>query len=50
VELIALYFLDSVGKKPRDWIFVCALLDAEISIVLTFFSWGWIIGFILHGT
>ena len=50
VELTALYFLDSVGQKPRDWIFVCALIDGGISIVLTFFFWGWITGFIFHGS
>ena len=50
VELIALYSLDSIGKKPRDWIFISALIDAGFSIVLTFFFWGWITGFIFHGS
>jgi hypothetical protein len=50
VELTALYFLDSIGQKPRDWIFVCALIDAGFSIVLTLFFWGWITGFIFHGS
>lgn len=27
VELIALHFVDSIGKKPRDWIFVSAVID-----------------------
>jgi len=50
VELTALYSLDSIGKKPRDWIFICALIDGGISIILAFFFWGWITGFIFHGS
>lgn len=50
MELTALYFMDSIGQKSRDWIFVCALLDAGISIVLTLFFCGWITGFIFHGS
>jgi hypothetical protein len=50
VEIVALYFLDSIVKRPRDWIFFCALIDAGISIVLAFFFWGWITGFIFHGS
>jgi hypothetical protein len=50
VEMVALYVLDSIGQRPRDWIFVWELIDGGLSIVLAFFFWGWITGFIFHGS